>query len=304
MARDVKGCLDCFERLAELHKSRLVEPHWKDYLAAPGNPWLAMKIFLIGYAFERQGRSEDYSWAAGDTVARMMSKYDKFVPCDNTLVQRFWKDFCRRLESASLNHKNNPCCPLGTKYITENKGKAETETSTSKPSVIEFLAANNMVDIVHWTKTKIAAGTAGIRGAHEGLCTINGIGVKIASLFLRDICLVYKCSLPRSEDRRLLQPVDVWIRFVIQLLADDQSLSDEGCADYIIRHAQDPEAANTGIWYFCARACESSRYKVRESLNDMVRMKASITDHLESLIIDGKLAESQQLHWRSSVQTG
>ena len=43
------------------------------------------------------------------------------------------------------------------------------------------------------------------------------------------------------------------------------------------------ERANQGIWYFCARVAESSRYIVRRCLEDQGRYDADLARHLSSL---------------------
>jgi len=91
---------------------------------------------------------------------------------------------------------------------------------------------------------------------------INGIGPKIASLFLRDIATFYG-FIPK-RDRYRLQPVDVWVRR-FSTAPMGRKASDMEIAHWIVKECQSTnigaEAANEGMWYFgsqiAASACRS-----------------------------------------------
>jgi len=52
-----------------------------------------------------------------------------------------------------------------------------------------------------------------LRDAYDNLQGIQGVRAKISSLFLRDVALELETGLPRdTQDRELLQPIDVWFR--------------------------------------------------------------------------------------------
>jgi len=317
MTIDAKDALGCFANLAALHQQHLLQPLWGAYPAAGNHPWLALKIFLKGYAFERQGRSEDYAWAAAETVDDYSNRQPDFM-FSPEFAHLFWSDVAGKLGNESLNHKNNPCCPKGVRFEVEttdkkkvtiegveynakSKAKRKVFQTTNKKSVIEFLDNVRALDIVQWTQAKLQDGPTGIRAAHAALCTMNGVGSKVASLFLRDVSIIRNC-LPTVQDaRELLQPVDVWVLFVVRYLASNQTMSKEQCAAYLVEQNSIPEFVNMGIWCFCARVCESSQYRVRNALQDISSMRASIRTHLQNMKRDGELAQSHITHWARPV---
>ena len=140
---------------------------------------------------------------------------------------------------------------------------------TSEPSAVEVAAE---VDRSLVAKTRQLLTTGQTRAAYSLITSINGVGGKITSLFLRDIASYYQLKV--TADAELLQPVDVWVRratsFILGL-ADEPEPSAQLVASSITRacrHQQlNPEDANQGMWYFGAMVAKSE-YRLRRAIED------------------------------------
>lgn len=248
-----------FEQLSSLFIRRIMMPTWIASGEVESDSWSSLRVFVSGYAFERLGRAQDYSHAAADTIDELRSR--RFCPERGPEV---WQIFSNKLGGTSLNHANNPLCPCRTEYKRKYRGE-ERRSTVGKQSVID-IAANELGNrpLVAWAKSQIE--NHHIPDAHKTLRKINGINNKLASLFLRDVVLKYQ--LIASEHRELLQPMDRWVRFLVQELNACRTMDDKRCARYVVTNAKEPERANAGMWYFCAIIASSSKYVVVRCLRE------------------------------------
>jgi hypothetical protein len=247
-------------------------PAWAEHTGCETDKWLSLRLFLKMHAIERQGRSPDYSFAAIDAIDKNRS-----VPLESKSVGEVWKSFADRLHNRSLNHANNPLCPENTDF--ERFVKKTKETCTVKKISAVQLADELDAPLIAWAQDQLQRNK--VKEAHDRLCKINGIGNKIASFFLRDVASHSKIA--PAHDRDLLQPVDVWIRFVTHKLCRTDELSDDQCAAWIVEKSAQPESANQGIWYFCAEVGHSSQYLVHHALQDSTFFKNLVKKHLDEL---------------------
>ena len=271
----------CVE-LSELHILRFLKRN-DDCGDFERNPFDSLRFFLLGYAFERQGRSRDYAAVANEVILEASNKEKDF---SSLKAEKIWNTFTKKLNEVDVkpNHARNPLCPQGTKY-TNNQGNTN---KVNQKCVIELVQEElSNVGIVSFAKEKLDSDQ--VKEAYKILNKINGVGPKIASLFLRDVAVMYDCKI--SNNKELLQPIDTWIRYCVQTCASNTKLTD-GCADFLIKNADEPEKANQGIWYFCSQVAQSSRYKVKRSIENQKYMKQLIKEHKEDLIDDGKAGES------------
>lgn len=223
---------------------------------ALADPFVALSQFLLGYAFERQGRSPSYAPIArhvAEAVAKRAADAPDFWSTPDS-ARAIWDSFCSELDNLARDGKPkspnamvNPLCPRRTCYELEKRPH-----TTKAPSVVEFVQEQLEADsynLVAWALAKLRHGQ--VPEAWESLCTINGIGSKIASFFLRDVAWCFEAHPDR--DRELLQPVDVWVRRTVFEL--DRSAEGRE-AEWIVEQALEagalPEAVNAGIWYFGA----------------------------------------------------
>lgn len=269
------GFIEECRKFADLYRARFLEPGRRACPNLETDPWDSLKFFLTGYAFERQGRAQDYLPIAGDVVDECRA-----LPLSKGSAQQIWRAFCGRLGNVGANHALNPLCPSRQKYQRRYKGEIRNSV-TRQPSAVE-LVANELGGecIVAWAKGLIAEEQ--VRKAFDTLLRINGVSGKIASFFLRDVAVMH--DLAPTQDRHLLQPVDIWIRLVARELSGDGKLDDHGCAVYIVNDTCQPETVNQGIWYFCAHVCGSSQYEVNKSLASLEYMQKLVTMHLKQLV--------------------
>lgn len=274
----------CVE-LSELHILRFLK-RTKDACGDfESNPFDSLRFFLLGYAFERQGRSPDFAAVANEVILEASKKEEKDF--SSLKAEEIWNTFTEKLNEVSLkpNHARNPLCPKGTKY-TNNKGNTK---KVNQKCVIELVQEElSNVCIVSFAKEKLNSDQ--VKEAYEILNKINGVGPKIASLFLRDVAVMCDCK-KISNNKKLLQPIDTWIRYCVQTCAGNTKLTDNRCADFLINGIVESEKANQGIWYFCAQVAQSSRFRVKRSIRDQKYMKQLIKEHIEDLNDDGKASK-------------
>lgn len=271
--------LKFFAGLAGVFEARFMRPLWHRYPAHHSDDFDALALFLDGYAFARQGAKPDFGHAAVDVVKELRNQEQTLT--GESIPQKAWDMFRTRLEDQGLNPANSPLCPSGTIYNRRRTGSSLTHGS----SVLEFLRGmaefQLSPNIVSFAKYSIQMDKVG--DGHSALCTINGIGSKIASLFLRDVARFY--TVFPSKDRNLLQPVDVWILRISEHLLQDK-LPKEEVADWILAQATrsnvNPEAVNEGMWYFGSEIADS-KYRMSRALNDLGYAKALLDEHIEAV---------------------
>lgn len=251
-------------RISPLFRARFQRPLWQKYPSHLSDPLEGLALFLEGYAFERQGRDPAYSRIAAEVVVQRKTDPDP---------QKIWQEFKRRLTNGKANEKVNPLFHSGQ--------------DNCDCALCVFGSRN----IVGASKEALEKGL--ISEAWRDIQRVRGVGPKIASFFLRDVAV--KFGLPRdvSDDERLrLQPIDVWVRRTVRLLAHDGSLRDDEVGKWVVERSTEPEQANQGIWYFCSQVAHSS-YELRRSLQDVTVLETLCEEHISRL-------ESTVNAWRSS----
>jgi len=242
--------LKAFELVGRLYHEHLLLPGWRRWPNAEHDPWEGIGVFLSGYAFERQGRPARFAPTAIEVIQEMQAS-GRGVQED--VAQEAWDRFSGKLGGQNLNHANNPMAPKGTPFTR----KAHA-LRTAGPSVFE-LAREWAPSIVGHTLSLIRG--QGIRDAHRRLASINGVGPKITSFFLRDVALRFE--LAPGADRALLQPVDVWVQRAAYCLWSSGTEDSLDVAGRIVRECDlegvNPELVNAGMWYFAAQIARSDR---------------------------------------------
>ena len=279
---DLSDYFKLFAQLGGLFETRFLRPLWQKYPLRETDDWEAVGVFLAGYAFERQGAKPDYRHVATDVINEL-ARQQLLLTNENT-SQLAWDLFCRYSEEVKLNYANNPLCPQATSYMRKT-GSA----TTYNKSVVEFLhdlaTSGLTTNIVAFVKTGLELGCT--KATHTAIQEINGIGSKIASLFLRDVAVMY--NLFPAEDRYLLQPVDVWVRRAYEKLARKQINNEqdiEPVQRWILegatREGVYAEAVNAGIWYFSSQIADSN-YRLSKALDDFGYAKVLLGQYIEAI---------------------
>jgi hypothetical protein len=267
--------LSLFQSVARLYQAGIMVLD-KQSLADPA---LALAQFLEGYAFERQGRSPAYAPIARNAFEAAATTGDFWL--EKEMPQRVWQSFCSTLkelrEDARPNPMNNPLCPQGQSHITKWGQKV-----TSQTSVLQFVQQKLKEydhNIVAWAACMLQGGQ--VQSLHGELCSINGIGPKIASFFLRDIAWCFGIQI--ASHRELLQPVDVWVDRTVRQL-DATARGDE--ATWIVRESRAagvlPEAVNAGLWYFGALIA-GSEFRLFEAMNNRQLARFLVNEYVARL---------------------
>jgi hypothetical protein len=134
---------------------------------------------------------------------------------------------------------------------------------------------------------------------HQELQSISGVGPKIASFFMRDVACRYDCFPAATQERYLLQPVDVWVRRVAESLGAPAVFADpRPAASFIVEQSLDagitPERVNQGMWYFSAEVAGTEYYlsKLFADPLGISRARKDLCNHLHSLASSSSLLES------------
>jgi len=247
--------LEMFSELSVIFKTYYQDPIWSKYKKDD-----AANLFIAGYAFEHQGRSPSFSPAAIDAIEKAKGSTD--------FAANVWENFSKSVNKNSAN-KINPLCH--SLCNSENEKKCIWCALDSK---------NILLD----SKRDLESGD--IKNAWGRLQRIRGVGPKIASLFLRDVAVWYNIdeNLKQSDGERWrLQPIDIWIRRIVELRSPDmQDKRYEDVAKWIVENCEKPEHSNQGMWYFGARIVGSEMLLDR-SLQDMDQFKNTIKGHIAHL---------------------
>ncbi|MGB2865248.1 MAG: hypothetical protein WBC05_18105 [Sedimentisphaerales bacterium] len=293
----VQQWLRFFEQVSCFYKQGMILL-WNEYPNHTTDIWDSIAIFLEGYAFERQGRKPDYFHAAVDALLGYKREHNGNM--SNNIVEDIWSRFSNLLNDQNLNYQNNPLCPQGKEYSKKYKG-GRKNYKTSQLSLIQVVYENNNIrnkSFTTYLRERIIQND--IQGAFDLLKSIQGVSDKIASFFLRDLAYIMKIDLSKTQNRHLLQPIDIWVaKTVISLdeiefsglkgkIKNGRSLNNKDkvkLAELIVRqsggNAANPELVNTGIWYFCSQIAISG-YRleiVLENLNDLSRAKSLAHKH-------------------------
>jgi len=262
--------------LAELggaYRQGFLHGSWARHRGCESDRWKGLGLFLE-YAFERQGRRPDFSPAAVDTVSELSAEG---LSIESPGAARLaWQRFCERLSNKGLNPANSPMAPKGTRYMRDGK-----PFETSQPSAVEVGAE---VDRSLVAKTRELLATGRTRTAYDLITSINGVGGKIASLFLRDIASYYQLKV--TADAELLQPVDVWVRratsFILGLSVDPNTpaqLVASAITSACREEQLNPEDVNQGMWYFGAMVAKSE-YRLGRATEDPEYLRRLLDEEL------------------------
>ncbi len=236
--------LKLFEDLSRIFQIIYYKPLWRKYDL--NDPINAASLFLEGYAFERQGRSPAFSPAAVEAINRSRKEKDSV---NFPLI--VWNNFRDLLNGEGLNRKLNPLYPKYPQYHLEKSCGCIWCTFNSE-------------NIINSSKQALETGKT--KDAWERLKKIQGVGPKIASLFLRDVATWYDLALPKDDNRWYLQPIDIWVRRIVINL-NKKYMNDEEVARWIVINSDKPEQCNQGIWYFGAKIAQAE-FRLESCLKD------------------------------------
>lgn len=132
--------------------------------------------------------------------------------------------------------------------------------------VLDFISIENRKNIYKYLKDIIKKD--GLSSAYRELVSLSGIGDKLASFTLRDICLLNPSL--KIDDYELVFPIDTWARQVSEKIFKYKN--DIDIKGFFLRHCTkdfDFLKVSAGIWYIGAKSLELliSLYKKRDFKN-------------------------------------
>jgi hypothetical protein len=228
-------------------------PIWNRHPSYLENQLDSIRIFLDGYAYERQGRNPSYAHAAVDAIDSVISRQKS-----HDFPKSVWEKFSKLLLGKGLNKYVNPL------FHTEAPCSCIWCNTKSENMILNAIEASRRSQI---------------RGIWERIKNIRGIGPKIASFFLRDIFVQFELNL--SQDRWLLQPVDIWVRRTVFKI-NSKEMNDEDVAKYLVENFDEPEKINQGIWYFSTQIA-GSEYRLIKSIQDRDFAWRILREHIKGL---------------------
>lgn len=205
--------------------------------------WINSLIHFCNYAFERAGSPAVYREAAIEALQdnyKWLENRERWgTGIENRIFESF-KEACGRRYISKYNEKLNPLSTIEGNYI----------------SLLNF--AWNVADEKSLTKWAIDLISADeIRNTFDSLRRIRGIGDKIASFYLRDLCILTNQPSGTFRDVYLLQPIDVWTERAARLLLNNTHATKRQCAQALIDLENElglsPGVSNIGFWVFGAK---------------------------------------------------
>ncbi|MFQ5964279.1 MAG: hypothetical protein ACE5KZ_08355 [Candidatus Scalinduaceae bacterium] len=243
-------------------------PLWSKYPHHVTDGWDSLAIFLEGYAFERQGRRPDYSHVAIDALIDCKKQNNGNLTTG--IVNYVWQSFKDKLSNKSLNYQNNPLCPRGKEYSKRYKQSIK-HCHTQQPSLIEMFLEKIMpqeLTLTSYFQNRIIEDNES-RPSYDLLKSVQGIGKKVSSFYLRDLTdMMDSITLEKLKDRQLLQPIDIWVERTVKILAESKNMKEDEIAKWIVDNSIphiNPERVNMGIWFFCS-SIAGSEYRLNNAL--------------------------------------
>jgi len=132
--------------------------------------------------------------------------------------------------------------------------------------------------ITSFAKQHLKDGT--VREAAKSLDKINGVGSKIACLFLRDIASEF---VPQSAVVPELLPVDIHVRRISQKLMGKEA-TDKEITTWIMEQSERVRLkaldVNSGMWLF-GSVLAGSAYRASKALDDLSYAKKLVNTYIE-----------------------
>jgi hypothetical protein len=231
-----------YGEIGKVYVDSILLPQWKD----PKNSDLY--VFLKNYAYERQGGNAIYPYVAPELITDWL---------DGTRnSEEVTKEFENRLEE----YKTRTNSDGGGENRSRNPLYDGSKRSTKK-SIMTFIdeykrkSLKEILWIVEGNQWKVDK-------AYCKLLEINGIGPKIASYYLRDLMEFQSLNVEKinieEKDRWLLQPIDIWVRRIVEVenkelkKKKDMEIAKE-IVSISLENNLNPEHVNMGMWFFGSR---------------------------------------------------
>lgn len=171
-----------------------------------GDEFHSLKTFLTGYAYERNVAVKIYRDLAVKAL-EMTFLSKKIMEITENDAEQAWKTY-KDLKEKIYDRSNQKL------RLNPLRNPMNVDCG-----ILARMAERHIVNLSTFLLTEIKANNA--REAHDFLREIRGIGAKIASFYLRDLVFQSKMDEATVNECFLLQPVDVWVNQVVEIIAED-----------------------------------------------------------------------------------
>ena len=238
----VKWCAQCGESFVNAYWSKI------DAERLTKDADYGLKVLLFNNAYARDGAPKAYPIAAVKAVSSRKDSRktirELFIMFRSAKVKDLSEGAKKEHPSDGWNKSNNP-------VFSPKIDKLDV------PSITKLVREGNLVE------------------AFDKL-ELQGMGHKIRALFLWDLVILYKVEEKlklNPEQYRYCQPIDVWVRIVVEALCGKRAVSDSkkyrlspndlGAVDNINELCRvagvSPLKVNAGIWYFSANVVQDRK---------------------------------------------
>lgn len=246
------------EKLSTVYRKYFLKDF--DFKSQSANNFLALKIFLNNYAYERQGVAPAYHLIATETIEKYylgeqiksLNELDalKLWGIYQSIARNEYKLYDENKSKIKVNEKNNP--------LNKNNGIV----------LIGDLIVKNLA-----SQSRIALKNNKTIEIYESISKVRGIREKITSFYLRDIACLSDINENNLKDNYLLQPIDTWVEQGLEILNKRKvkfnNLNDKQkfIVDICNNNNISPISFNQGLWYFGSKIARNNK-NLRKSFED------------------------------------
>lgn len=205
--------------------------------------WYYAFKFLLSKLY-MQGRNDSLSEQYLKEMQKCLDSY--FLPDSITKIETLIQGHYIPLTAdwANFSIENSP---LWQKF---DKSMGKQRDREMVLDVLRYISKIPNYNIVNHSLSEIEAGR--IREHREKLKLIWQVGPKTSAFYLRDIIFLFNCELS-TDDSIELQPIDTWVRQVVDSLRDEQDSDRQlSTEDWLVQHGGGPVNSaliNAGMWY-------------------------------------------------------
>jgi len=283
-----------FEELGETFREELMKPVWLQFNTA--DPVDSLRLF-IGYAAER-GYANTNHYRQASEVLRLFREEDR-KPTPTEVWNRCQEEWCRYWDEART-------CGLYPKAEEDPEKEKHASKGRKLEGHIESYhplfhdgkrcapdpmgccllclvgspsgGLSNIITEVVLPDMKSIDTT--LEKSYAQLMRVWGVSDKVACYFLRDVAGFHQKKLDRPEAQKRLQPLDLWVKRVLDYLGWRESAGDR--QSWIVKQATaadvDGGLVNMGMWYYGARVA-GGKYRFHRGMKSFAEAKRQWKEH-------------------------
>jgi hypothetical protein len=294
-----------FAEVGETYRQELMVPGWS--LFNVEDPVDALRLF-IGYATERGFANPNHYHQASDVLRLLREEGRKPKPSEawdrcRREWRRYWDEararglYPKAEEDSVKEKKATKGRELEGQYTREG-GKVvpyhplfhDGKRCAADPRECCLLClvrspsgglGNIITEVV---LPDIDSSDSTLEKSHAQLMRVWGVSDKVACFFLRDVVDFYGKKLDRPEAQKRLQPLDLWVKRVLDYLDLPKGAGDpqSWIAEQATAANVDGGRVNMGMWYYGAKVA-GGKYRFHCGMEDIAEAKRQHEEHVTAL---------------------